>query len=697
MLVASIPQVYVALPSGKQESFSIAESSKVGDLKRLVQKSFQQGFLRLVTAEGHVLADLDQSLQAAGLQEGEHLTATAQQAKMAATPGAFAMWCCGCDRIVTWGDPHAGGDSSAVQDQLRSVQQVQATHSAFAAILADGYVVTWGHPDYGGDSSAVKDQLRNVQQVQATRCAFAAVLADGSVVTWGSSFSGGDSSAVQDQLKNVQQAQSTNHAFASILADGSVIAWGDPNDGGDSSAVQDQLKNAKQVQATDRAFAAILADGSIVTWGYTGAGGDSSAVQDRLRNVQQVQATRSAFAAILADGSVVTWGNPDAGGDSSAVQDQLKNVQQAQSTNHAFAAILADGSLRTCGCKDAGGDSFAVQDQLRNVQQVQATDRAFAAILADGSVVTWGDPRDGGDSSAVQDRLRNVRQVQATRSAFAAILADGSVVAWGRPHRGGDSSVVQDRLWNVQQVQATDHAFAAILADGSVVTNQEVLNRLKALREEKGWKIGLSLSGVGQSKTLAKALQTGVFDSVQATWNLMEQSCGATLKEAHDAGLEIIIKEGMANGRILQRPELLEVSEKMKVAPDALALAAIMAQPFEPMVLSGAVTAQQLRSNLEALELCDRLKKDGDALRSLMTQLQTDPDAYWKERSGRFGRPAHPACEVPASLWLCATRAIFLCVLGCSPIQWTQAIDQWLIAFDQLLQRQTGKIPQGNG
>ena len=39
--------------------------------------------------------------------------------------------------------------------------------------------------------------------------------------------------------------------------------------------------------------------------------------------------------------------------------------------------------------------------------------------------------------------------------------------------------------------------------------NQEVLNRLKALREEKGWKIGLSLSGVGQSKTLAKALQTG--------------------------------------------------------------------------------------------------------------------------------------------------------------------------------------------
>ena len=37
---------------------------------------------------------------------------------------------------------------------------------AFAAILADGSVVTWGHESYGGDSSAVQDQLRGVQQIQ---------------------------------------------------------------------------------------------------------------------------------------------------------------------------------------------------------------------------------------------------------------------------------------------------------------------------------------------------------------------------------------------------------------------------------------------------------------------------------------------------------------------------------------------------
>ena len=55
-----------------------------------------------------------------------------------------------------------GGDSGAVQDQLRNVQQIQASCGAFAAIRGDGSVVTWGNADFGGDSSAVQDQLRDV-------------------------------------------------------------------------------------------------------------------------------------------------------------------------------------------------------------------------------------------------------------------------------------------------------------------------------------------------------------------------------------------------------------------------------------------------------------------------------------------------------------------------------------------------------
>ena len=70
---------------------------------------------------------------------------------------------------------YCGGDSSAVGDQLKGVQQIQATDGAFAAVLEDGSVVTWGHEGSGGDSSAVRDQLKGVQQIQSTEQAFAEV------------------------------------------------------------------------------------------------------------------------------------------------------------------------------------------------------------------------------------------------------------------------------------------------------------------------------------------------------------------------------------------------------------------------------------------------------------------------------------------------------------------------------------------
>ena len=75
--------------------------------------------------------------------------------------------------------------------------------TAFAAILEDRSVVTWGNKNFGGDSSAVQDQLKGVLQIQATSQAFAALLEDGSVVTWGDECAGGDSSAVRDQLRGV--------------------------------------------------------------------------------------------------------------------------------------------------------------------------------------------------------------------------------------------------------------------------------------------------------------------------------------------------------------------------------------------------------------------------------------------------------------------------------------------------------------
>ena len=84
--------------------FPFRSPPKLGDLRVLAQKSFQLGLLRLVAAD-HSLVDPTKSLQDAGLEAGDHLTAIAVEAKLAATDKAFALLCTGGHRVVTWGDP----------------------------------------------------------------------------------------------------------------------------------------------------------------------------------------------------------------------------------------------------------------------------------------------------------------------------------------------------------------------------------------------------------------------------------------------------------------------------------------------------------------------------------------------------------------------------------------------------------------
>ena len=241
--------IHVSLPSGRSVALSAPASSSVLEFETATKQSLKLQFLELIHTDGSKLSTAG-SLQDAGLVDGDTLTAIVQMPQIAASNAAFALCCCGS--VVAWGEPKYGADSSAVQDQLRNVQQIQASARAFTALLADGSVVTWGHPGEGGDSSAVQEQLKDVQRVQASSRAFAAILADGSVVTWGHPEEGGDSSAVQDQLRNVQQVQASAFAgaFAAILVGGSVVAWGDPDCGGDSSVVQDQLRNVQQIQAS---------------------------------------------------------------------------------------------------------------------------------------------------------------------------------------------------------------------------------------------------------------------------------------------------------------------------------------------------------------------------------------------------------------------------------------------------------------
>ena len=185
----------------------------VAILKRRAQTALEVGKGQLLNSFGELLAQ-QQSVKEAKLETGMSLTLQLRLVLIQASWKAFAA-ILGDGSVVTWGDENSGGDSQAVQDRPKDVQQIQASALAFAAILSHGSVVTWGHRDAGGDGRAVQDQLKGVQQIQAFRKAFAAILVNGLVVTWGDAESGGDSRAVQHQLKSVQQIQASGLAFCS--------------------------------------------------------------------------------------------------------------------------------------------------------------------------------------------------------------------------------------------------------------------------------------------------------------------------------------------------------------------------------------------------------------------------------------------------------------------------------------------------
>ena len=172
--------------------------------------------------------------------------------------------------------------------------------------------------------------------------------------------------------------------------------------------------------------------------------------------------------------------------------------------------------------------------------------------------------------------------------------------------------------------------------ESGVLEEDGVLRELRGLKET-GVAVGLSVTGPRQAETVRRALEVGVFDCVQATWNLFERSAEDALARAHEAGMGVIVKEALANGRLVgggrgederTRP-LLDAARERGVTPDALAISAALAQPWADVVLSGAATVGTLESNLSALQAA----YDED-LDRLLAALQKYPELYWSERSG---------------------------------------------------------------
>lgn len=177
---------------------------------------------------------------------------------------------------------------------------------------------------------------------------------------------------------------------------------------------------------------------------------------------------------------------------------------------------------------------------------------------------------------------------------------------------------------------------------GGVLEDRQVIERLAELKRE-GLEIGLTVTGPEQAATVRRALAVRtagerLFDSVQATWNVLEPSAGAALAEAHRAGMRVIVKEGLANGRLTarnrdrsfaaKRAVLDRLAKRLGSTIDAVALAAVLAQSWADVVLSGAATVEHLRSNLGA----QSIRLDPAAVDELAGLAEPAP-TYWTTRA----------------------------------------------------------------
>ncbi|GGZ02287.1 aldo/keto reductase [Streptomyces nitrosporeus] len=176
----------------------------------------------------------------------------------------------------------------------------------------------------------------------------------------------------------------------------------------------------------------------------------------------------------------------------------------------------------------------------------------------------------------------------------------------------------------------------SVTPESPALGDRELHARLAGLAD-RGVTAGLSVSGPAQADTIRAALAVTVdgeplFRTVQATYNVLETSAERALAEAHDAGVTVIVKEAMANGR-LAAPEapavLQEIAAEAGTGADAVALAFVLSRPWAGVVLSGAATAGQLAGNLHAL-----VPDLGEAVTDRLSALVEEPEAYWRYRSG---------------------------------------------------------------
>ncbi|MFF0365391.1 aldo/keto reductase [Streptomyces fungicidicus] len=298
-----------------------------------------------------------------------------------------------------------------------------------------------------------------------------------------------------------------------------------------------------------------------------------------------------------------------------------------------LAAIGRPGYINLCRNDDLGEDRSVETLRSRThelldaayAQGVRYFDAARSYGRSEEFLADWLKNRTDVEDVVVGSKWGYTYTADWTTDAERHEIKDHSLAAYER-QRAESDALLGERL-DLYQIHS-------VTPESPALTDKELHARL-AEAAGQGLTVGFSTSGPAQADAIRAALAVTVdgeplFRTVQSTYNALETSAGPALAEARDAGLTVIVKEGMANGRLAapHAPEALRaVAEETGLGCDAVALAVVLREPWAGVVLSGAATTAQLASNLHAavVDLTDEQA-------SRLAALAEEPGAYWERR-----------------------------------------------------------------
>ncbi len=179
--------------------------------------------------------------------------------------------------------------------------------------------------------------------------------------------------------------------------------------------------------------------------------------------------------------------------------------------------------------------------------------------------------------------------------------------------------------------------------DTGVLDNKVILHRLHQIKKDYNIIIGLTTTGANQVEVLKRAVDIEIenepiFSSFQSTYNIMEQSILELKEILLNTNSQLIIKESLANGRLIPNTTFKEhyglykyitkLADKYNVGADAIAIRFCIDSFPDAVSLSGASSANQLQSNLAA----KTFKLQEDEMR-LLSRYKIAPTMYWNERN----------------------------------------------------------------